>query len=286
MEWIVTIQDAINYMEEHILEDIKYEDIPSVVNFSTFHFHSAFSMIVGMTASEYIRRRRLSLAGQELTMSNAKIIDIAYKYGYDSPEGFTKAFTRFHNITPMQAKRPGAKLVLFSPIKMVVSVKGGDVMDYRIEQIEKITLIAKTREFSNEKVNEDSNHDIPDFWSECYSDGTMEQLDKFRTDKANIAVCTPISKTADTFKYSIGVRITKEITPPEGFELVTVDAGMFAVFQCFGKDESCMEDVWPNIITEFFPQSGYDRRYAADFEVYPCAGTDLFSEVWVPVSKK
>ena len=130
---ILLIQQAICYMEEHIYEDINYTDVARSIHMSNYNFHRTFSFIAGMTANEYIRCRRLTLAAQELQTTDLSVIDAAYKYGYESPESFSKAFSRFHGSTPKQAKKPGAKLHLFNPLVIKIITEGGSVMDYRFE---------------------------------------------------------------------------------------------------------------------------------------------------------
>ena len=134
MEWIATLQRAIDYMEEHLMEEINYEDVAESVHISSYEFHRAFSFLTGMTANAYIRNRRLSLAGKEILATDAKITDIALKYGYDTPESFTKAFTRFHGIAPKYVREETAKLVLFNPLAIKITVEGGKSMDYRMVQ--------------------------------------------------------------------------------------------------------------------------------------------------------
>ena len=120
--------------------------------------------MAGMTANEYIRNRRLSLAGQELQLTDSKIIEVAYKYGYETPESFAKAFSRFHGVSPKLAKKIGTQLCLFNPLAIKIILEGGNTMNYRIEETSKQRFIAKVRAFSNEIMNEANNHDIPDFW--------------------------------------------------------------------------------------------------------------------------
>ncbi len=285
MEWIAAIQKSLNYIEEHILS-VDYDEIAASVYISSFHFHSAFSLIVGMTAAEYVRKRRLSMAGQELTLSNAKVIDISYKYSYDSPESFTKAFTRFHGVTPSQAKKPGARLTLFNPMKIIVSVEGGKIMDYRIENSDEFSLLVKTRPFLNSRINEQGNSDIPDFWTEFINEGGFKALKPYRLNDDSYGVCSPVSKEEGCFDYGIGVRCDKSAVAPEGFKLWNIEAGMWAVFQCIGEDAGSMEGVWERIYKEFLPQSGYEMRNYADFELYPKDGKDVFCEIWVPIKKK
>ena len=111
---IQVIQQAINYMEEHICEPINYVQVAEKVHMSGYNFHRTFSFIVGMTANEYIRNRRLILAAVELQTTDISVMDAAYKYGYESPESFAKAFTRFHGVIPRQAKQKGTNFICFN----------------------------------------------------------------------------------------------------------------------------------------------------------------------------
>ena len=135
MDWITGLQRAIDYVEEHLTEDIDYEEAAKQAYSSSFHFQRIFSTICGFSLGDYIRCRRLSLAGSELAVTDIKVIDAALKYGYDSPESFSRAFTRFHGVTPSQAKK-GAALKSFSELSVKIILHGGKAMDYRIEKKE------------------------------------------------------------------------------------------------------------------------------------------------------
>ena len=165
---IQLMQQAICYMEEHICENISYAEVAKSVHMSSYNFHRTFSFITGMTANEYIRNRRLTLAATELQTTDIAVIDVAYKYGYESPESFSKAFSRFHGVTPRQAKQKGTKLRLFNPLVIKIILEGGNVMDYRIEHRESQRFLALVKAFPNESINDDNDHSIPDFWTECF----------------------------------------------------------------------------------------------------------------------
>ena len=212
MEWIAAMQQAITYMEEHLLEEINYEVVAKQVHTSGYEFHRAFSFLTGMTANAYIRNRRLSLAGREIVETDTKITDIALKYGYDTPESFTKAFTRFHGVAPKFAREEAAKLVLFNPLVIKIAVEGGKSMDYRIVQTKEQKFIALARSFSNEIINDEENYEIPDFWEECHDKNLVETLRMLRPDgkKDLYGLCTPTREGEDTFQYGIGVLIDEE----------------------------------------------------------------------------
>lgn len=124
MEWMEAISKAIQYIEEHITEDLSVEMIAEHVNISSFYFQKGFAMLCGFTISEYIRNRRLALAGNDLAAGEEKIINIALKYGYDSPDSFTRAFTRFHGVTPTIARKEQVMLKTFAPLKIKLSLEG------------------------------------------------------------------------------------------------------------------------------------------------------------------
>lgn len=296
MEWIAALQQAIGYMEAHLLEDINYEDVARQVHTSGYEFHRAFSFLTGMTANSYIRNRRLSLAGREIIETNARITDIALKYGYDTPESFTKAFTRFHGVAPRLARTEGAKLRMFNPFVIKIAVEGGQGMDYRIVQTKAQRFIALARSFSNEIINDDDNHDIPDFWDECYRENRVAALRSLRPEgKRDLyGLCTPTRAGEDTFLYGIGVLVDEDTAPFDqaafekaGYTLWDVAPGTYAVFDCLGTDGDCISDTWSRFYKEFLPQMGYEADQATDYEIYfERSRPGLFCELWIPVKKK
>lgn len=296
MEWVSLLQMAINYMETHLLEDINYEDVAKQVNLSSYNFHRIFSLMAGMTANEYIKSRRLSLAGQELQLTNAKVIDIAYKYGYDTPESFSKAFSRFHGVTPKQAKRKGTQLTLFNALLIKITLEGGKVMDYRIEETGKKRFLAKVKAFRNENINDGSNHEIPDFWEDSKAKKLIKMLQNMRPEgKRDLyGLCSPSIENEATFDYGIGILLDQDTVVPDeavinkaGFQIWETKPLTYVVFQCFGDDGSCIAKMWGKFFKEFLPQSGYEHLEDTDYEVYyEVAKKELFCELWIPVKEK
>ena len=150
MEWIHAIQSAIKFMEQHITEDISAEDVANHVHISSFHFQRGFRMLCGYSIMEYIRNRRLALAGGDLAATDMKIIDVAVKYGYDSPDSFAKAFSRFHGISPAMVRRGNVMLKTFAPLTLEISLKGGYLMNYKIVEKESFTVLAVSAKFNYE----------------------------------------------------------------------------------------------------------------------------------------
>lgn len=286
MDCIQSIQKAINYMEEHILEDINYEDTAKSLYMSNYHFHRLFSMITGITANEYIKKRRLSMAGEEISMSDSKIIDIAMKYGYDSPESFSKAFVRFHGITPKAARCSGAQLKSFNRLVIKVILEGGSILDYKIVKKESFQLLAKVRAFRNESISEHGSSEIPQFWKECEETGVIDVLSRYTKNHDRYGICASISKESEYFEYGIAMKYDGGEVP-EGYRIWDIKPNLWAVFKCIGNNEKCIMEQWDRIFKEFLPSSSYNMLDEADFELYPANNnTDCFCEIWVPVEKK
>lgn len=286
MDCIQSIQKAIDYMEMHILEKLSYEDVAKELYMSNYHFHRLFSMITGMTANEYIRNRRLSMAGQELIMSDKKVIDIAFKYGYESPESFTKAFSRFHGVSPSVAKRSGSSLQSFNRLMIKIKLEGGSVMEYKIVEREKFKLLAKVEAFSNESISEENNTEIPDFWDMCGEKGIFKVLRENASNHDIYGICAPISKESTYFDYGIGM-LYDDGNVPEGYRVWDVNPTLWAVFKCIGDNANCIPETWDRIFKEFLPSSEYNMLDDVDFELYPDdESSDCFCQIWIPVEKK
>ena len=289
MDWITGIQNALDYIEEHINEDLNYEIIARQAACSSFYFQRIFSILCGYSLGEYIRNRRLSIAGSELSVTNIKIIDIALKYGYDSPESFSRAFFKFHGITPSQAKKDGSKLKNFSRISVHITLKGGSVMNYKIVKKEAFNVIEKVETHS---INDNENKNtIPEFWDRSHKDGTVKKLLKLTSDKSYIfGICYNNSLTdKKTFNYSIAVSCNADCSIPEGFTIREIPARTWAVFECCGAMPDAMQKLWHKICSEFFPTSNYKPTLEMDIEAYPSGdmcSEDYKSEIWVPVLKK
>lgn len=286
MDCIQTIQKAIKYMEDHMMDKITYEDVARQLYVSNYHFHRLFSMITGITANEYIRNRKLSMAGQELILSDKKIIDIALKYGYETPESFTKAFSRFHGVTPSVAKRSGAQLQFFDRLVIKIQLEGGTVMEYKIVEKEKFSLLLKVKAFRNESISEKENTEIPDFWKQCGKNGVFDVLKEHTKSQDVYGACAPISTENTHFEYGIGGVYDGGKVPNE-FCIWNIDSPLWAVFKCIGTDGNCIGETWDRIFKEFLPGSDYEMLDDIDFELYPeDSKTDCFCEIWIPVKKK
>lgn len=289
------LQKAIDYMESNLLEEINYENVAKEVHMSCYNFHRVFSLMAGMTANEYIRNRRLSLAGQELQLSESKIIDIAFKYGYETPESFAKAFSRFHGVSPKLARKKGTQLCLFNPLVIKIILEGGSTMNYRIEEIGKQRFITKVRAFNNEIINDAGNHDIPDFWGECHRKDLINEIKNMRKagKKDLYGLCSPTKENETTFDYGIGVIVDEdtdidnvEVMLQKGYHTWEIESGTYVVFKCYGNNGDCISEMWSRFFKEFLPQSEYEKTEDTDYELYPDEGEPgLFCELWIPIKR-
>ena len=289
MDWLTGIQNALNYIEEHLTEEIDYDEVAKEAACSSFYFQRIFSILCGITLGEYIRNRRLTLAGNELSAANTKVIDIAFKYGYESPESFARAFSRFHRVTPSEAKKDGSKLRSFSRLSVKITLNGGNIMDYRIIEKEAFDIIEKVETHTVE--NSENAKSIPEFWTRSRNDGTVNKLLNISNDRTYIfGVCYGNSSNdAKTCEYSIAAKCDKNTVVPAGFRKNNIPARTWVVFECKGAMPDAIQDTWHKIVSEFFPASGYQPTYEMDIEAYTEGNMDrpdYCSEIWVPVIKK
>ena len=252
--------------------------------------------MTGMTANAYIRNRRLSLAGRELQEEDKKVIDIALKYGYDTPESFTKAFIRFHGVAPKYAKYPGTRLCLFNPLKIKVIMEGRKSMNYRIEEKAGQNFLCLKKAFLNEIINEEDNHEIPDFWDECIEKKCLKAMEALRPEGKRdfYGLCSPTTESSKTFDYGIGILMDEETTKIDfeeweqmGYSIWNTTPQQYVVFECMGKDGECIGEAWNRFFKEFVPQTGYQPTDGTDYELYLDQGKEgLFCELWIPVCKE
>ncbi|RCX19334.1 AraC family transcriptional regulator [Anaerobacterium chartisolvens] len=285
MEWMESISRAIGYIEDHITQEISIDSIARQVNISPFYFQKGFSLLCGFTVTEYIRKRRLALAGSELVSTDAKVIDIALKYSYDSPDSFTKAFTRFHGITPAMVRKDCVTLKSFAPLKIKISLEGGYLMDYKIMQKDSFTVIGASRMFTYDNAKAE----IPKFWKEHYA------ADNGKYICGMYGINYDESMAGDVFEYLIADNYNPAVDIPDGFITKVIPSHTWAVFPCKGAMPKALQDVNNKIFSEWLPAckeyeiaAGYCIEMYEDASKYPGGIQDdnYYSEMWIPVRAK
>lgn len=287
MEWLIRMKDALDLIESRLEEPLEMEEVARAACSSPFHFQRMFHMLTGTTVAEYIRRRRLTLAAQELASGQAKVIDVALKYGYETPEAFAKAFRKVHGLAPSAARAPGAPLKAFPRLSFHLSLKGDKDMDYRIVEKDPFAVIGKSLVVS---CKDGENHRrIPLFWKECYEDGTVGRLLQAGTGKDLLGMCTNFCHKESTMRYWIALEGDPETAAAQGIESTTVPAATWAVFPSVGAMPGAIQKVWERIFQEWFPSTGYEHAEGPELEVYPegdSSSEDYRCEVWIPVVRK
>ena len=273
MDWIQGIQNAISYIEENITEELDYKLIAKEAYVSNFHFQRAFSILCGFTLGEYIRNRRLTLAGMELSSGDAKIIDVAAKYCYDSPDSFTKAFVRFHGILPSAARLEGANLKSIAPLKIKFKLEGGSTMDYKIEKKDVFTVLGHVRQFDSNT----SYEQIPRFWDEHFTKGGVEHV------CGMFGICYDHKTDSSLFNYMIADIYESGKDIPAGFVTKEIPAKTWVVFATtLDKLQELNTRIW----SEWMPNC---REYEmdGDFNIEMYTGDEECScEIWFPIRKK
>lgn len=300
MDWITGIQNAINYIEDHITENLDYDTIAKVGFSSSFHFQRVFNALCGYTIGEYIRNRRLSLAGIALTVNKEKVMDVAFKYGYDNPESFAKAFQKFHGITPSQARSEGAVLKSFSRLSIKVSLEGGNTMNYRIEEKPAMILTGYKGRFAGEP----NDMRLQDHEFACRNRTFQYLLQGMSRDFVNFyQVLTNFSPDGYDFylAHKLPEWALKDFDTDLGemaknFEHLHIPAGLYLVCET----ERCkypiglIKDLRRRAVTEWLPSSGYELRDAPEIDLIHWLweegnqklNSTKHCEVWLPIERQ
>ncbi len=289
LDWIRKMNHAIAYIENNLQGEIDYNEAAKIACCSVYHFQRFFSFIAAIPLSEYVRRRRLTMAAFELQTSNVKVIDVALKYGYDSPEAFARAFKNLHGMTPTGAKDNGATLKAYPCMTFHISIKGDVEMDYRIEQKESFEMFGAATAIST--VDNQNFISIPKFWETCRSDGTMASIRKACNLDENTPLHAAMFHCTDTsHAYMIG-HFMPESGVPQGFETLQIPASTWAIFPTgeLSMAESAQQAavMWKRIFTEWFATSGYELANAPELELHHKTSDDQYvTEIWVPIRQK
>jgi AraC family transcriptional regulator len=288
LEWLQRMKNALDLIEGNMEEQLDITEIARAACSSTFHFQRMFNILTGMTVAEYVRKRKLTLAAQELALTDAKVLDVALKYGYDSPESFAKAFRKAHGIPPSAARDPGVSLKAFPRITFHLSLKGDKEMDYKIVEKDAFTVIGKSLKASMR--DGENNRQIPQFWSQCNNDGTVEKLLSVGSGKNALGICMDTDHVKEQFTYIIGAEVdSANRHANHGFNTWNFPACTWAVFPSVGSMPGAIRKVWERVFQEWFPSTGYEHAAGLDMEVYPPGDVnaeDYYCEVWVPIVKK
>lgn len=277
-DWTEGIQNALSYIEDNLTGELEVKEIAKRAFVSPFYFQRIFAALCGVNVGEYIRNRRLSLAGEEVLSSDQKVIDIAVKYGYDSPDSFSRAFQRFHGVSPISARKNGVSLRAYAPLKIKLTLEGGNMLEYKIVEKPQFTLVGMSRMFHAET----SYQEIPKFWCEIMGMKDRPLLGMY-------GVCLDMDENDKEFEYLIADNYVPWNEVPEGCTVKVIPASTWAVFPCRGPMPQALQDVNTRIWSEWLPNcKSYRLAANLNIEMYAPPAEDpkdTYSEIWLPVER-
>ncbi len=297
MDWITGMQKAIDYIEANLTEEIDYEKVAAESFSSRYHFQRVFSILCGYTLGEYIRLRRLSLAGAELAGGKEKVIDIALKYGYDSPDSFAKAFQKFHGISPSQARADGSMLKSFSRLSIKILLEGGNAMNYRIEEKDEMILTGYKRRFAGipgERLKQEEEMYVTTRALQYMLQGlsgdfaeTIDIVTNINDEGYDFYIASHLSEYN---RNHLDIVLGEDFS--DYYENITIPKCTYAVFET----EKCQfptivsPDLRRKIASEWLPNSGYQLANAPELVVTHWYRDERrkqrYRELWIPIEKK
>lgn len=280
MEWIERLNASLNYIEEHLSEVIEIDDLAQIACCSSYHYQRMFTYIAGIPLSEYMRRRRMSIAAVELQQSEIKIIDLALKYGYNSPTAFNRAFQSVHGIAPSAVRKAGSVVKTFPPISFRITVKGVEEMNYRIEKKEAFRIVGLSALMKNN--TEENFSVVPQLWGKAAQEGFIPKLASMMN--TSIMGILGVSACFDNEQWKYFISVATSLPAEAPLEEYTVPAYTWAIFSGEGACPQAIQELERRIVTEWLPTSGYEYDNGPDIEVYlePDPSKARF-EVWIPV---
>ncbi|CBH20841.1 transcriptional regulator, arac family [Acetoanaerobium sticklandii] len=290
MDTLTSMNKALEYIEENLTDELDYSQISKIAFCSEYHFKRMFSFLAGISLSEYIRRRRLTLAASELKNKNLRIIDIAVKYGYISADSFSRAFQNLHGILPSEARKEDAQIKAYPKMTFQLSIKGGNEMNYKIVEKQSFKIVGFKKRVSmvfkgiNPEIADMTSLLTPEIIKQLKSISNVEPL-------GIISASTNFSEERMEGKgeldHYIGVASNSDDTA--SFDVLNVNSGTWAVFEAIGPFPETLQDVWGRIYSEWFPSSGYETVIGPEilWNENPDTGNPKYkSQIWIPVRKK
>ncbi|MCB8983545.1 MAG: AraC family transcriptional regulator [Ardenticatenaceae bacterium] len=280
---------ALAYVEDNLGDEIDWQQVERLALCSEYHFRRMFSYLAGVPLSEYVRRRRLTLAAFDLQHSEVSVIDTAVKYGYSSPDAFTRAFAALHGVTPTEARTTGQPLKAYPRMTFQFTIRGASEMNYRIEEKAAFGIVGLMKRVK--LVYEGVNPEIAAMWA-TLDENTIAVLKDLSNvePRGFVSASTNFSEgrlEGSELDHYIGVATTQPTQA--NLTRLAVPASTWAVFESVGPFPETLQNIWGRIYAEWFPSSGYEQAqgpemlWNADKDVQ---SPTFRSEIWIPVKKQ
>lgn len=279
------LNEAMDYIENNLDNEIDMKEVAKIALCSEFHFSKMFSYLAGMQLSEYVRKRRLTLASSDL-MQGVKVIDVATKYNYRSRDSFSRAFYKMHGILPSNISEGDVVIKSFPKLNFEINISGGNEMEYRIVEKEAFNLIGfkKNVVINHSGVNPEITEMYKDLTPEIISD--LKSLSNIEPTGMVSASCEFVDRHLDgvgTLDHIIGVASTES---SDKYTVTKIEANTWAVFTSVGVFPEALQETWAKIYGQWFPSTNYAPTGGAELtwhESPDMTKPDFKSEIWIPV---
>lgn len=283
MEWDEKLQSIIDYVEYHLQrkeEPVDNDQIAKMAGCSFDFFQKVFSYMNGISFAGYIRSRKLTLAGYDLKSTDLRIVDISYKYGYDSPTSFTKAFQQFHGVSPKEARERNIRLAVMPKMQIMSKQK----YSWKLERKKRLRLVGKSIRISC--ADHGYYLKIPEFWSACQKDGTFSRLITIDQGdpKGLFGVFSQFDEDSKELEYSIMVR--SDVKLSDGFAELIIPETTWAIFDCVGMLPQAIQNGWKYLNEEWLTQYPFKHGQCPELEWYSDGNSydaNYLSQIWIPI---
>ncbi|WP_405114068.1 AraC family transcriptional regulator [Micromonospora sp. NBC_01405] len=281
------LNEAMTYVERHLDQRIEVAEMARIAVTSEYHFRRMFSALAGMPLSEYVRRRRLTVAAAEVLAGESTLLDVAVRYGYGSAEAFGRAFQAVHGVGPGEARRTGAVLRSQPRVSFRLIVEGCTSMRYRVTEKDAFHLVGRKARVP--LVHEGMNPAIVAFVKSIDA-GTVERIEAL-SDQEPRGIVNVSDKLGDNREEGVELDywhgVVTGVTPPEGLDAMPVPAGTWAVFSSSGEFPQTLQNIWRDVFTEWFPANPYRSRPGPEIlqARVSADGTRADAELWIPVER-
>lgn len=279
MNIIKSFNNTIDYLETVLDDEIDEKKVTQLSGYSYSMFSRLFSILTETTLSEYLRSRRLTEAAIILRDTDEKIIDVAFKFGYESSDSFGTAFKNFHGFTPSEV-RNGKPFKLVSRVQLALSVRGGRSMNITIQKKQAFTVAGVNEQSINSSL-------CPSVWNKLYKKYSHDELASLGSDQS-MGVCHDVENSS-TINYMAGYIVNDvDKATSMGLDVLEVEEAEYAVVELVGSVPECIHNGWKYAMEVFFPEHGYIHSEKPDFEYYyegDMHSKDYKMELWIPITK-